>query len=187
MAERDRSTRSCEHCGGPIKRRHYSEKRYARSRFCSRKCSNRHRFSRPLWDRLWSRVERGPGCWVWTGCRSKWGYGQIGSKGRMARTHRVSWELTRNRPVPEGLHVLHRCDNPPCVRPSHLYVGTDLDNARDRVARGRSWTKLTKADVVEIRERAASGEFQTSLALEFGVTQPVISHIVHRKNWKHVP
>jgi hypothetical protein len=86
-------------------------------------------------ERFWARVEKlSTGCWEWSGFRNlaRGGYGYV--EGR--RAHRVAWELA-NGPIPEGLHVCHRCDNPPCCNPSHLWLGTDLDNARDKIAKRR--------------------------------------------------
>lgn len=95
-----------------------------------------------LADRFWAKVDkRGPDeCWLWTGCRKKaFGYGKIG-EGRMGQrtllAHRVSWEIT-NGSIPDGAMVLHRCDNPPCVNPRHLFLGDQLDNMRDMVSKGR--------------------------------------------------
>jgi hypothetical protein len=93
--------------------------------------------SRPLEERFWEKVQKTDGCWEWTASRSG-GYGYLGGgpgKG-LVKAHRVSWEL-HNGLVPVGLCVLHRCDNPGCVRPDHLYVGTQKQNAEDREARGR--------------------------------------------------
>ena len=90
-------------------------------------------------ERFWLKVHRGDGCWEWHGCRlsqePKRNYG-IAWNGYDIRAHRYSWELT-NGPVPAGMHVLHRCDNPPCVRPDHLFLGTQGDNLRDAVEKGR--------------------------------------------------
>ena len=79
--------------------------------------------------------EIGP-CWLWTGTPDDHGYGRFCLNGRQVGAHRVSWILT-NGLIPEGQHVLHHCDNPPCVRPEHLWLGTALDNAHDRQAKGR--------------------------------------------------
>lgn len=94
-------------------------------------------------DRFWARVKKAPkgskGCWVWMGSTNK-GYGQIGCNGfskRPLATHRVSWELHYG-PIPKGKHVLHSCDNRPCVRPDHLFLGNQVINNADRKAKGRT-------------------------------------------------
>ena len=76
------------------------------------------------------------GCWIWTGAELK-GYGRMVVNGKYLRAHRISWELYRG-PIPDGLLVLHHCDVPACVNPDHLYLGSDLDNMRDRLRRGRN-------------------------------------------------
>lgn len=93
----------------------------------------------PLAVRFWAKVEKTPTCWEWRGATVT-GYGHIsmgGVLGKIRLAHRISWEM-HNGPIPDGLHVCHRCDNPKCVRPDHLFLGTDLDNAQDRDAKGRS-------------------------------------------------
>jgi len=88
-----------------------------------------------LAERLWSKVTKTETCWTWTGARNRKGYGEIGAKGRVQKAHRIAWELTYG-PIPEGLDVLHHCDNPPCCRPDHLFLGTDADNMADMMAKG---------------------------------------------------
>lgn len=92
-----------------------------------------------LTDRFWPKVDRrGPDeCWEWTGSRQPTGYGRIKISDRVHNTHRVVWALT-NGPIPARLQVLHRCDNPPCCNPAHLYLGTIADNMHDRDRKGRS-------------------------------------------------
>lgn len=95
---------------------------------------------RPLADRFWEKTSRGPSCWEWTGHRNNTGYGTLmvrTDRWRPKGAHRIAWELTYG-PIPAGLWVLHQCDNPPCVRPDHLYVGTPRDNMADRRDRGRA-------------------------------------------------
>jgi hypothetical protein len=79
-------------------------------------------------------------CWPWTGARDKDGYGSFWFDGRQQRASRVAWQLANDRPIPDGLVVRHTCDNPPCVNPAHLLLGTSHDNDLDRVERGRSAT-----------------------------------------------
>lgn len=85
---------------------------------------------------FWSRVDNTGECWLWTGSQRD-GYGRLLFQGRFKLAHRVAWELT-NGPIPDGLYVCHTCDNPPCVRPAHLFVGSQQDNLNDMVAKGRS-------------------------------------------------
>lgn len=85
---------------------------------------------------FWAMVVKTEGCWEWTGAKFKTGYGAVNIGHRIVTTHRRSWELT-NGPIPEGLFVLHHCDNRPCVRPDHLFLGTHQDNMTDMVSKGR--------------------------------------------------
>lgn len=113
----------------------------------------------------------------------------------MEKAHRVSWMLA-NGPIPAGMVVCHRCDNPPCVNPDHLFLGTQIDNMRDRSKKGRGnhrkgsrhgRAKLTEQDVRVIRSRYATGDWkQSDLAAEYGVSQPLIGHIVRRVTWRHI-
>jgi hypothetical protein len=97
---------------------------------------------KPLAERFWAKVDvAGPeDCWVWTAALGSTGYGHLGGNRRRAqpdyKAHRLSWELHHG-PIPEGLSVLHRCDNPPCVNPAHLFLGTQRDNVIDAVQKGR--------------------------------------------------
>jgi hypothetical protein len=158
-------------------------------------------------ERFWSKVRKGLGCWEWTGTFFKeTGYGRfaVGSRTdgtrRDVKAHRFVYELVKL-PIPEGKLVRHTCDNPACVRPEHLLVGTDLDNVLDRVERDRGATKerhpkakLTETQVEEIRQlygpavgragRGRKGPTQQELAERFGVTQPVISAIIRQTTWR---
>ena len=131
----------------------------------------------------------------WTASTVEGGYGRVLNKSRqLALAHRVSWEMAVG-PIPKGLHVLHRCDNPPCVRPSHLFLGTQADNVRDMVNKGRDvqltgeshWkVKLTEAKVREARRRCSEGETKKDLAKEFGVSHSTMCSAVNGTTWKHV-
>jgi hypothetical protein len=179
---------ACEYCGTTFLRI-IGER--TPTRFCSLSCAR----SRPLEDRFWSKVRTGEGCWEWTGSLEVGGYGIIGASRHHAarRAHRVAWELRNRAPVPDGLDVLHHCDNRRCVNPDHLYVGTDSDNARDRVMRGRDANKsgeknpnakLTKDDVLAIIAAVTGGETQTSVAKRYGISQTTVSALVRGKGWR---
>lgn len=107
-------------------------------------------------------------------------------------THRLAYEMCIA-PIPRGLHVLHRCDNPPCCNPDHLFLGTIADNNADKVAKGRQMrgtmtprAVLTESQVSDIRARYAAGERVMDLAVEFGVSRAQISNIAARRIWRHV-
>lgn len=144
----------------------------------------RHGMSAP--DRYADQVdERGPDeCWPWTGYRDTRGYGKFHDGNRAINAHRYGYML-RVSPVTDGIEVCHRCDNPPCQNPAHLFLGTRLDNARDMAAKGRTQRhrlRLTDAQVGEIRERFSIGETdRRALGAEYGVTPGHIWQIVTGK------
>lgn len=159
---------------------------------------------RSFTERLMDKVlpEPNSGCWLWTGGTNGRGYGKItvgrrpdGSKFG-AYAHRASWELHCG-PIPKGMFILHRCDNPSCVNPEHLFLGTPADNVHDMLAKGRqaamplprrgetnNKAKITEADVIAIR---ATRDNQDAVAAAYGVSQTVISNVRLRKSWTHVP
>lgn len=87
-------------------------------------------------SRFWCKVRKTAGCWFWIAARFQQGYGVFQDEGKALRAHRVSWEMAHGK-IPAGMHVLHTCDNPSCVRPDHLFIGTNADNMRDRDSKGR--------------------------------------------------
>ena len=124
------------------------------------------------------------------------GYCRVGFEGKMVTAHRLVWEVENGMQVPDGLVVRHKCDNPRCINPSHLIVGTHADNMRDRNERGRQahlrgeangCAKLTEIDVARIRKmHADEGHTYGDIAGQFGVTAAAVGSIVRRTNWKHV-
>lgn len=146
----------------------------------------------PAEDRFWSKVEKTDTCWEWTAATMH-GYGVFGvGDNRYQRAHRFSWEMHFG-PIENGLWVLHKCDNPLCVRPDHLFLGTHQDNMNDAQRKGRNahgeragGARLTEGDIRRIRQLAENGMSHTAIAHEFGVHQPHISKILRGEIWKHV-
>lgn len=163
-------------------------------------------------ERFWAKVRRDASCWEWTARRTPSGYGtiKVGTATRLA--HRVSWELHFGA-IPDGMCILHRCDNPPCVNPAHLFLGMQLDNVRDREAKGRAShgekhgevmrrtfarlgpavsgeqhprAKLRREQAEEIRRRYRRGN-GCDLAKEFGVSRSLVRWIVAGHSWKAAP
>lgn len=133
------------------------------------------------------------GCWNWVAYKDKNGYGNFQYLGKSWKAHRISYELYRSK-VPDGSLVCHSCDNPSCVNPAHLFLGTPMDNMKDKVTKGRmrgNWipgkshgTKLTELQVLQIRADTRS---RPTIAKEYGVSRPLVSLIQRRKIWKHIP
>jgi len=139
------------------------------------------------------------GCWRWTGSRNKQGYGRGMRHGRYFGAHRMAWELTHGA-IPPGACVLHRCDNPSCVNPAHLFLGSQRDNRLDCLSKGRDAprvaailgsrnpnSRLTADDIRSIRARyALRGTTKSEIARDFGVTDVLVGMIVRRKIWRHI-
>ena len=150
----------CEWCGRRYERTPSVAKK---SRYCSADCrvsgvSTEN--ARPIGVRFWEKVDRSGGpksCWIWTaGCFAD-GYGAVSVDGKPQRAPRVAYELKKGK-IPDSLHIRHSCDNPKCVNPKHLLIGTPAQNMSDKVARGRQHRtiKVTDEQVQEIRESTAS-------------------------------
>lgn len=138
--------------------------------------------------------ERGAGCWEWAGHRDPNGYGRLNISGKPVLAHRISWELHR-RPITPAEHILHRCDNPPCVRPEHLFKGDQALNMADKMAKKRhrygttqgEKNPISKVNEGQVREIRASSEKPGGLAIRFGLSRRTIRDIQTRKSWKHIP
>lgn len=161
----------------------------------------------PVEVRFWAKVNRngpivipelGP-CWVWTGATVRRGYGSILGNGateqrERQQSHRFSWELHHG-PIPGRLCVLHRCDNPPCVNPTHLFLGTRRDNTEDMMRKGRHVTargeasgmaRLTERDARAIIAARAAGEAAPAIARRFGVNRRTVYRIAGGQRWPHL-
>lgn len=134
----------------------------------------------------------GDGCWEWIGSRTLDNYGHIRVKGRLRPAHRVAYELVHG-PLPAGAVMMHLCDNPPCVRPEHLRVGTSKENSDDKRTKGRSRAaageahpaaRLTEAAVREARRLHGEHHTFTEIASRFGVSRSAIARAVTGRNWR---
>lgn len=145
-------------------------------------------------ERFEVKFEKGSGCWNWKASKDRGGYGQFRIAVKMQRAHRVAYQLYVGE-IPDGLCCLHRCDNRLCVRPDHLFLGTQADNVHDCENKSRGihptgekhyCAKLTEEQVKTIRARWLDGARGVDLAIEFGVSQPTISMITTYRVWKHI-
>ena len=178
----------CECCGQFFSGCHRHQ------RFCSRQCANNSiRTTTPVSERFWDKVEKTRACWLWTASCLVSGYGRIKIKGKWVRAHRVAWELVRGT-IPDGLWVLHHCDNPSCVRPDHLFLGTAKDNSQDCWKKKRALfqrrnptpRKLRVGQVHRIRLLIQQGHPHVKIAARFGVSSGTISNIRTEKTYRWV-
>lgn len=167
--------------------------------YCSYEC--RRKACGPV-ARFWKNVNKDgaynkrlkSNCWEWTGAKV-YKYGSMSIYNRSVRAHRYSWEIRFGK-IPKGKYVCHHCDNPSCVNPDHLYLGTPQDNMTDKVERGRHRVpvgerhgnaRLTNETVIEMRQLYANGgHTHKSLAEMFGVSTSAAQCVIERKTWKHV-
>jgi hypothetical protein len=155
------------------------------------------------YHRPWTEVP----CLVWDRSVNHKGYGRlwtprtlgsIKTTGSTKSVHRATWEMVFGE-IPSGLEVLHKCDNPPCFHPSHLFTGNQSDNIMDCISKGRHISsnsglkgsrhpssKLTEDIVLEIRSRRKDGIPQVEIARSFGLSQATVSMLVNKKRWTHI-
>lgn len=181
--------RTCLVCGALLR----EEQKLTCSRICNGKRAG-GKNKQPIESRFWPYLRIADnGCWEWMRGRDQDGYGNL-RWGKEQRTNRIAWLLVYGA-IPKDKQVLHRCDNPPCCNPLHLFLGTDADNKEDMWAKGRgcgprgelsAWAKLTEAQVQEIRRLHQAGVVQRRIAEQFGVGFKAISKIVLRQRWTHV-
>lgn len=185
---------TCAQCGV-----RFTSRPSADARFCSRRCVDAsHRI--PPEERFWKHVDRTGDCWLWTAqCVGPYGRFVV-SHGQPVGAHRYSWELHFG-PIPQGMFVCHKCDNPRCVNPAHLFVGTPSDNTADMMKKGRrvapavirrprgeghAMAKLADADVLNIRAMRLAGVPRHEVAERFGIHPHTVTAITARRIWKHI-
>lgn len=189
--------RVCERCGADFLVRP-DQARKGWGRYCSRDCNSK----------FWHQVVKSDTCWEWQGDHTANGYGRLTVRGQRVVAHRHSWEMHFG-PIPDGMIVCHHCDNPPCIRPDHLFLGSHQDNMADAANKGRMrqgalrrlidhpgavlrgsdcpWAKLTEAQVQELRSRyAAGGITQKQLAEDYALHPMTVFQIIHRLRWDHL-
>ena len=158
----------------------------------SKKKKQRHQFGslkKALWTRI--RIGKKDKCWEWQAGKTGQGYGEFWFWGQNRSAHRETWKYAHHQEIPAGFLVCHRCDNPACCNPWHLWLGTPKDNARDKVRKGRQPSGedhpnacLTNAQAREIREKWARGVSQRALAQEYGVSPGVVWRVVRGKSYR---
>lgn len=178
----------------------HTDARYGRIKGQPSQFINGHTKRRPLEDRFWEKIDKrgADECWPWLASDGQDGYGQLRVGKRIEKAHRISYMLHYG-PIPENMEVCHECNNPPCVNPTHLFLGTHLENMRDMAEKGRSTlgnpglsgethpnAKLNETQVKQIREMAHAQTAYCVIARQFHVSEALIRKIVKRQAWKHV-
>lgn len=191
------ATKACQHCRQPFAKDPRNTWAYwEKAKYCGYACTGAASKKRaddkrePIATIFWRHVSKSDGCWTWTWLKDKDGYGLLPYSKVMHRAHVVSL-LLDGRPVGKGSFGCHHCDNPACVRPDHLYVGTPRDNVDDKISRGRQplgsqthVAKLCEEDIPAIRAMPGT---HAEIAARFGVARATVSLIKERRTWRHVP
>lgn len=143
-------------------------------------------------ERFWSKVEKTDGCWLWRAAHNSEGYGRFKLNGQLILTHRLSYEIA-NGAIPDGLFVLHECDTPSCVKPAHLFLGTNARNMLDMFAKGRrdmtgtksTSARLTEEQVAQIRSFYARGGIShRKLGALYSISKTQIGSIIRGECWQ---
>lgn len=147
-----------------------------------------------FWHRVYSETAKVGDCLIFFGHTDECGYGRLRRNGKLVRLHREVWERDNER-IPKGAVIMHICDRPACIEPSHLCIGTQRDNIADMDSKGRrvtirgsdrSTAKLKDVDIPHIRRRIAMGDSCAAIGRDFKVSEGLIRHIKKARNWSHV-
>lgn len=177
---------ACIRCGKEIEQPEWRYNHKNRKKTCSKTCCYKRWGNNE--QRFWRKVDkRGPDeCWPFTGTKNQYGYGRIrkgGDRGgKMIFAHRVSWEM-HNGPIPDGLQALHKCDNPPCVNPAHLFLGDNDDNIKDKLQKGRARSRqLNENARVAIMALLKLNVSQAKIGEVVGVCPKTVQRYAKRKD-----
>lgn len=182
--------RSCSICGEP-----FTTRKDNKARMCSRKCYGKYLSTRmTVEERFMSKVQKTEQCWLWIGKKAKGGYGSFSANGKSYIAHRFYYSLI-NGHIPDDIKACHKCDNPPCVNPDHIFLGTQSENLQDAVQKGRrrtrgednGFSKLTTQQVIEIRRSYSSGSMiKAEIARKFNTSKTNVTRIINRESWTHI-
>lgn len=150
-------------------------------------------------ERFWAKVDKKSApiknkrlgrCWLWIGAKDRNGYGVVRIGGKNYSAHRLSWEWANNQKIPDGMVLIHLCDEPSCVKPSHLTIGTQINNIEDRVKKNRSArgqqngkARLTEKDVKLIKKLRGRGMTESSIAELLEVSRSAVANVLHHRSW----
>lgn len=184
----------CAHCGTPFGIGKKAKANFLKAKLCGLACMNAAKVYtlEKAVSVYWTRVNKTASCWLWTGAKTSAGYGDVVFQRKHILAHRFSWAL-QNGGIPKGLLALHKCDTPLCVRPDHLFLGTDADNMADAVAKGRA-NRITRAKLTEdqVREIRATYWFKNcrsnahELAAKYSVVVGTICGVTSGRTWGHI-
>lgn len=137
-------------------------------------------------SRFWSKVDKSGDCWTWTASKNHGGYGQFGANGKGYISHRVSWSIS-NGDIPKGMLICHHCDNPPCVNPDHLFLGTYQDNMDDKMRKGRHGTqKVRTRDIPIMMMCRRKGMEYSDIADLFSLSTSTVNNILIGRAWSSI-